>query len=539
MAYIVKKNIRGNIYYYEYESYRVDGKVKHRCVRYLGKSKDLQRKNDQPSIQDLEVLTSLDYGSVVALHTLAERLQLAQTIFDSTSKAGGAHIGKLVEIMVINRCLDPVSRNRLPDWYGKTALPIFLDLPAERVHPQLFYNAMNYLTDEAILEIQKKLYTKIDRLYGIDTSKLFYDLTSTYFEGNKCPLARYGYSRDKRRDKLQVNIGVTVARDGIPIMHDVYEGSTPDVTTVQDASIRLKTEFELDHPVIVVDRGMISTDNLNVMLDQGFEYIIARKMNSAERAVIQGIPDDEYEVGSVSNYSEDREIGLAERNVEGKRWIVCHNPQKSRDDTDFRQAMIDKTVKALKKIQKNCGKKNLKKKEEVYHRTYTALEKYGTEKLFGVDINSRGKPRLKFKLLEDEVENARKLDGKFILETSDSSLAPIEVVQAYHDRDVVEKFFQTLKDIVEVRPLYVYTERHVKAHVFVCVLSVMMLSLVKKILKEAGKEMTSMKALEILDGVKRVEFSQRDGTGRVVRTTKINQQQREIISILNVAPMGL
>jgi transposase len=539
MTYIVKKTIRGKTYYYEYESYRVDGKVKHRYVRYLGKSKDLRKKDDMPTINDLEVLTSLDYGSVAALHTLADRMRLSQTVYESTAKSAGAHIGKLVEIMVINRCLAPVSRNRLAEWYNKTALPIFLDIPAEKVHTQLFYNAMDYLDDDSILAIQKKLFTRINKLYGIDTSKLFYDLTSTYFEGNKCPLAKYGYSRDHRPDKPQINIGLTVAKDGMPIMHNVYEGSTQDVTTVQDASTQLKSEFELESPVIVVDRGMISAENLDTIRGLGFHYIIARKMLTTESATIQSISDDKYETVLLDNYSEQREIGVTERFVNKSRWIICHNIRKSEDDKVFRQSMIDKTMNALEKIRKKCGKGKLKKKEEVYHRTHTVLEKYDTEPFFDIQINSRGAPRLKFEFLEDNVEKAQRLDGKFILETSDPTLTPGEVVQAYHDRDVVEKFFQMLKDIVEIRPMHVYTERHVKAHVFVCVLAVMMLSLIRKILKESGKETTSIKALEILDGIKRVEFSQKDGTGTIVRTTKINGQQREIISILNVAPIGL
>ena len=102
----------------------------------------------------------------------------------------------------------------------------------------------------------------------------------------------------------------------------------------------------------------------------------------------------------------------------------------------------------------------------------------------------------------------------------------------------MSSFFQTLKDIVELRPTYVYTERHVKAHVFICILAVLLLSLIKKMLKETNKDLSSIKALQILDGIKRVELTV-DGKGTIVRTTQINNQQREIISILNVAPISL
>lgn len=539
MTYLVKKKIKGQTYYYEYESYRVGGKVKHRCVHYLGKSKDMRKKGELlfgPA--DITVHSSVDYGSVVSLYTLAERIRLSETIYNAAKKGGGEHIGKLVEIMVINRCIEPVSRNKLRDWYEKTALPVFMGIPPEKVHPQIFYNAMNYLTDETILKIQKELFQTVKRIYGIDTSAIFYDLTSTYFEGTKCPLGEFGYSTDNRPDKLQINISMGVDKDCIPITHDVYPGSVKDVTTVQDFAEKLKTEFGLESPIMVIDRGMISEENLDQLLELGYDYIVARKLGPLESKIVYSIPDTKYVRAMLSNYSEDRELWLGETRVDGKRWIICWNKNKAEDDKAFRETMIAKTIQGLGKVKKGCGKRHLKTKEQIYHKTYIILEKYKTKRFFGIKINEHGAPRLKFELVDKEIEKAERLDGKFILETSDPDLPPLEIARGYHDRDTVEKFFQALKDIVELRPTYVYTERHVKAHVFICILAVLLLSLIKKILKETNKDLSSIKALQLLDGIKRVEFTV-DGKGTIVRTTQINNQQREIISILNVAPIGL
>jgi len=537
MAYLVKKEIKGQIYYYEYESYRMNGKVKHRCVRYLGKSKDLGKSPSFPS--DIIVNSSLDYGSIVTLYILAERIGFSEAIYGATRKGGGKHLGKLIEIMVINRCIEPVSRHKLKDWYGNTALPILLNIPPAKVHPQLFYNAMNYLTDKAILQIQKELYKNVKRIYGIDASTVFYDMTSTYFEGTCCPLARFGHSTDHRPDKLQINIGMGVDKDCIPITHEIFDGSVRDVTTVKGFAKKLKSEFNIDASVVVIDRGMISKDNLDELEGQQYHYIVARKMGSKEKKIVQKISDDEYSREMLINYSDEREVFLKEKNVDGKRWIICLNKKKTDDDKAFRDAMINKTRKDLERIKKGCGKRKLKTKEQVYHAAYKAVERHDTKRYFAIEINKRGTPRLKFTLKEHEIENAGRLDGKYILETSTYDLSCIEVVQAYHDRDVVEKFFQMLKDIVGVRPAYVYTAQHVKAHVFICVLAVLLLSLLRKILRESGKDITSIKALEILDGIKRVEFSLKDRKAVVVRTTKFTDKQREIISILNIAPIGL
>jgi transposase len=538
MTYLVKKQIKGQTYYYEYESYRVKGTVKHRCVRYLGKSKNLGKKSSIPT--DIVVKNSLEYGSVVALYTLAERIGLSKIIYQATMKGGGKHIGKLAEIMVINRCLEPVSRNKLPGWYEKTVLPFLLDIPADKVHPQIFYNAMNYLTDEAILRIQKELYRNVKRIYGVDTSTIFYDLTSTYFEGTHCPLGKFGHSTDHRPDKLQINIGMGVDRDCIPITHDVFTGSIRDVTTVQGFAKKLKTEFNLDSPVVVIDRGMLSQKNLDELLSLRYHYIAARKMGARERLIVQETPDEGFTKAVVTTYSEEREIFLAEKMVGEKRWIFCWNKKKAEDDKMFRDRMIVRSRADLEKIRKGCGKRNLKTKEQVYHAMQNVIERDGTKRNLILEINKRGAPRLNFELNDEEIKKEKKLDGKFILETSEHNLSGIEIVQAYHTRDVVEKFFQMLKDIVELRPSYVYTEQHVKAHVFLCVLAVLLLSLLRKILKKAGKDtMTSVKALDILDGIKRVEFSLNEGKNIIIRTTTFTDTQRELISILNVGPLGL
>lgn len=537
MTYLVKKKIKGQIYYYEYESYRVGKKVKHRCVRYLGKSRNLGKRSSFPL--DVVVNSSLDYGPIVALHTLAERIGLPEIIYKATMKGGGNHIGKLIEIMTINRCVAPVSRNKLKDWYGKTVLPILLNVPSKKVHPQIFYNAMNYLTDKAILQIQKELYKNVERIYGVDTSTVFYDLTSTYFEGTCCPLASFGHSTDHRPDKLQINIGMGVDKDCIPIAHEIFKGSVRDVTTVRGFAKKLKSGFNLDAPIVVIDRGMISKGNLEHLQEQQYQYVVARKMGSNEKKVVQEISEEEYAREMLINYSDERKVFLKEKTVDGKRWIICWNKKKAEDDRNFRDLMISKTRQDLDKIKKGCGKRNLKKREQVYHAAYKVVEKYGTKGMFDIKINKRGTPRLKYESIDKEIEKASMVDGKYILETSNFDLTGIEIAQAYLNRDIVEKFFQMLKDIVGVRPTFVYTERHVKAHVFICVLAVLLLSLLRKILREAGKDMTSVKALEIIDGIKRVEFSLNGGKTVVIRTTKFTDKQREIISVLNVAPIGL
>lgn len=539
MAYIRAKKRNGKTYYYLVEGIREGGKVKQKVIRYLGTEKSLKVTPKDIAPPDISVHNSVDYGSIVALYTIAERIGLSNIIYECTGKGGGQHIGKLMEIMVVNRCMEPVSRNRLREWYETTALPILTNIPPEKLHPQIFYNAMDYLTDPAIMRIQKGLFKNVKRIYGIDTSKIFYDLTSTYFEGTACPIGEFGHTTDHRPDKRQINIGLGVDKDCMPIFHEVFSGSVRDVTTVQGFAEKLKEEFDIHAPIIVIDRGMISQDNLIKLLEMKYDYIVPRRMGSTEKQIVLNIPESEYKSHIITDITQKKELWITETKMDEKRLIVCWNKEKAKDDKAFREKMISNSEKALEKIKNGCGMRNLKTKEEVYHKTYSVLEKFNTVPYFEISINQRGAPRMKYDLSSTEVEKAERLDGKFILETSDVSLTLIEVVRCYRNRDVVEKFFQTLKDIVGLRPMYVYTERHVKAHVFICVMAVLLLSIVRKVLKESNKELTSIKALRILDGIKRIELSVIHRKGTIVRTTEFNDQQREIISLLNVAPIGL
>jgi len=412
MAFIRAKKRGDKTYYYLVEGKREGKKVKQKVIQYLGTSKDIKIGKEQVTADEIFVHNSLDYGPIVALHTLAERIGLSKAVYDATTKGGGQHIGKLIEIMVINRCIEPLSRNRLKGWYEKTALPILLAIPPEKIHPQIFYSAMNYLTDDAILRIQKEMYENVSRIYGIDTSTVFYDLTSTYFEGTKCPLSKFGYSTDHRPDKLQINVGIGVDADCIPITHEVFDGSVRDVTTVYQFAKKLKSEFGIENPIVVIDRGMISRENLTQLEGLRYHYIVARKMGVSEAKIVCKLPDDEFTKAMLTNYSEEREIFLVEQVVDGKRWMICWNKKKAEDDKGFRDTMIDRSTRKLEKVKKGCGKRNLKTKEQVYHAAYKVVEKHGTKRFFEIVINKRGAPRLKFQLKDDEIEKACRLDGK-------------------------------------------------------------------------------------------------------------------------------
>ena len=154
------------------------------------------------------------------------------------------------------------------------------------------------------------------------------------------------------------------------------------------------------------------------------------------------------------------------------------------------------------------------------------------------DGKQRGRPRLSWEVEQEAGKEAAKVEGKAMFERTRAAeeLSAAAVARAYRDRDTVEKFMESIKDTANLRPHYVYTEKHVRARVFICVLSVLLISTLQLELEEAGKEMTGMKALETLRGVRRVEFSTESDDAVVVKTTELSNEQEELAHIFDFGP---
>ena len=143
--------------------------------------------------------------------------------------------------------------------------------------------------EETTIPIQKEIYDKITQTYGIKTEKIYYDITSSYFEGKSCPLAKYGYNRDGINGKVQIVMGLVVDQDGILITHSVHPGNTADVKTVDSMNKRLRNTFGIENSTLVVDRGMISTKNVK-QLDLNMQsYVFALRLQNQEKNMLSAI----------------------------------------------------------------------------------------------------------------------------------------------------------------------------------------------------------------------------------------------------------
>jgi len=226
--------------------------------------------------------------------------------------------------MVINRCIEPLSKLGITRWVSTTCykeLQEFSQLPLD---VNYFYRSMDYLI-EIKDELEKSIYERLQNLFSINVKLTFYDITSSFFYGDECPLAEFGYSRDKRSDCEQIVVGVVTSYEGYPIKHYVFKGSTTDSTTVVEVVEDLKRSYHIDETIFVGDRGMITRLNLDTLTDLGYDYIMGVKLH--QDSLFQMLVEQDKIDWEAANFDEQKKLKLLEYTVSVKEFLLWKTKQ--------------------------------------------------------------------------------------------------------------------------------------------------------------------------------------------------------------------
>ena len=236
--------------------------------------------------EQLEILESLEYGSIILWRALWKKMRLSRLIVDCIHRKENRisiDVSKYVEMMVINRCMNPLSKLGTSRWRKTTCYSVMKDYAELPEEVEYFYRSMDYLL-KAKDDIEKAIFHQLRNLFSINVRLTFYDITSTFFSADSCPLAFNGMSWDKRPDKTPIVIGVVTSYEGYPLKHYVFEGNTKDETTVGQVVRNLKREFTIEETTFVGDRGMITRLNLEQIENEQFDDIMGVKHRQNEMA---------------------------------------------------------------------------------------------------------------------------------------------------------------------------------------------------------------------------------------------------------------
>lgn len=406
-----------------------------------------------------------------------------------------------LQLMVANRLVSPRSKLGVHDWAERVAVPA-----AEQVgQVHRYYRALDDLL--AVKQpLEEELWNATKSLFNLELDLVFYDLTSTYFEGSGPDDAAYGYSRDHRPDLKQVVVALACDQHGFPIAHEVLAGNRADVTTVLAMVDSLHQRFTIRRCVFVADSGMVSIDNLAALDTAGYGYVVSVKRNKLPGMDdLLAVPLEQYQpVGHGLT------IRAAEADAQGRRLVCCYSAVRADEQRQIREARVQRAMTALLRLRASVKAGHLKAPEKIIaraarHVTLAKASRYLTYRV------SAG--RFIFRRNRDLLHRLQANDGKYFLLASTAkgasgdvtALEPGEIVDAYYTLQEVERAFRDLKDFLKLRPIYHWNEGRVKAHIFACVLAYLLEKALGAHLQQAGLPLSARQALDQLSTVHVVE----------------------------------
>jgi len=537
------------------ESYRKKGKIKQKVIANLGNvailRKDikqivnglLQKTGEKPLIfaDDLRNEATLEYGVGYVADLMWQELGLEELINEVLKKKKTElDYGKWIKIMVVNKLSDPSSKLGIFEWLSGVWWPKHgfsekvLETSTEEEEKEKiakkevmkFYRGLDYLLDMKE-EIENHLYCRFRDLFSMEVDLIFYDLTSSYFEG-KGPkeLACLGYSRDNEPGKPQIVIGLIMC-NGLPIGHEIFEGNKVDKKTVKEVISKLKNQFKISRCIFVGDRGLISKENLETLeATEGFESILAlrKRRNKEVKEIFGGKPLIYCRIKDDLEYRE-----VAGR--DGLRYIVCRNPEMAVEQRENRRVDMAEIERQLKELKIKVSARKKPSLKTIVKQIEEILSHRHGQRLYRYKIDEK-KRTFEYFQKEEEISLEEKLDGVYILRTYEKDLIPEEIIDAYKDLSDVERAFRNIKTPLELCPFFHYKEERVKSHVLICVLAYILQKVMEKILRKAGIKLTGDKAFRLLKqmGVAVMKV----GEEYYAYTSEPTYMQRKILSTLKM-----
>jgi transposase len=563
-----------------------------------------------------EMIESLEHGAIVFWQKIWDKLSLSEMIkklITLQDKRVTLGVAKYIQMMTINRCIDPLSKLAVTRWIETTCYKQMKGYTDLSLEVEYFYRSMDQLL-KIKDELELALFKKLETLFSVNVKLTFYDITSSFFYTNNCPIGANGHSRDSRPDKEQIVIGVVTSWEGYPIKHYVFCGNTKDETTVKEVVKKLRAEYCIEETTFVGDRGMITKLNLDRIEEEGFGYIMGVKLRQDEicemvfsdlnqedfeeykdlkiwekkirikeflvwkaekilmESGVRGL-DEQYkilreQIMALSNdkpptYKTYKKIlqGIAEeidpkicqkvfrlikkyygRYEDELRYVVCLNAERKDIARQRRQEYVSKISTELDKVfSEGKGDQGFIKVEKSINTIFEGYRgKY--KKFFEIRRDEANKKASGYRLNQEEIEKEKQLDGIFVLLTSRMDVPKSKVVESYKSLQEVEILFDDLKNFVDIRPIRHWLEERVRAHVFICILA-LLLKRIFEIHYLGGKSVTE--PLEQIYKSKlikyKVRFSEREGRSKVlVKVTNTTPEQMKYFTMVGIKnPMGL
>jgi transposase len=494
-------------------AYRENGKNRKKIIYKLGKLTEEEvirwrslltgiKKADAivTTADNLKVVEHFAYLDVAVANAIWNYWQLDEVVKNNGRR--DVSISTIARILTVNRCIDPVSKSQTPEWVSQTALTWILDIDKKLVNASRIFRELENIEShkEAISE---HIFNLLSRRNPGAMNSVFYDLSSTTFSGTRCVLMKWGHCKEGYRN--HVVLAIVVNEDGLPFYWEVLPGGTADATTIVWLADRLRNRFRTNNTTLVFDRGMVSDDNLTLLENEDPEI---KYISAMDKSQIRGITNGDFSV--VSNFNAEnvekeihkltdftklndntyyREVKVEE----GRRYILCFNPQLFKDQRKARNQAIENFKLFISNLNAELqDAKKSRQRKATNNKFKHGIKKYKLANFVNVILKIkyviREKPdgtRQKIRTYHGTAtvdkknkQVAGELDGFWLLVTNHTeregdlyNVSAQQAITPYRDKVVIESAFRDIKSFVQVAPVRVWTENHVKAHYTICVLS--------------------------------------------------------------------
>lgn len=449
-------------------SYREGNQVKSRTVANLSSLPDhlvevlrLGLKGEAVGLaaEQMELMLARPHGHVAAVVGTMRELGFERLFATRKSREKDIALA-----LVAGRVLHPGSKlslSRLLDG-GSRASTLGEVLGVEGADENELYGAMDWLVAR-----QSKIEDALAKRHLTNGCLVLYDVSSSYFEGKSCPLARFGYSRDHRKDRLQITYGLLCNSEGCPVAVEVFDGATNDHQTVGSQIQKLKERFGLEHVVLVGDRGMVSETTIRKELEPlGLDWITALKGGTVRKlAEAKIITPSLFDMGQVAE--------IQHPDFPGERLVACFNPFTKERNMRRREDLLQATEQLLIKVYDATmrPRKPLTGKGEIGIAAGKVLARTGMGKYFRLTIEE---DRLIWERRRALITEEDALDGIYVIRTKVpiDQMSTTQTRVAYQSLSKVERAFRSLKAIdLQIRPIHHHLEDRVRAHIFLCMLA--------------------------------------------------------------------
>lgn len=446
-------------------SYREGGKVKNETVGNLshlpvhvidGIRAMLAGRSLVDLDEQLSIERSLPHGHVAAVLGVLRDLDLERLLGRERCRERD-----LVVAMVCQRLIGPGSKLSATRRFAQTTLGEELGLGA--VSEAELLAAMDWLLDR-----QPRIEKTLAKRHLAGEGFMLYDLSSSYVEGRCCPLAMRGYSRDGRQGTAQINYGLTCSPEGRPVAICVHEGNTQDQQTLPGAVAAVRERFGVSDVVVVSDRGMLTKAHAAALTEAGVDFVSALKSAQIKKLVDAG--DLQLSLFDEQNLAE---ISSAE--FPGERLVVCRNPAVAAERARKRSELLAATETELDKVRAMVtGQRGTLRSADagkIGARAGKVVNKFKVAKHFELEIADGA---FSYQRKTDQIAAEAALDGLYVIRTTCQTAklqSPAAVVRTYKQLKMAERAFRTMKDQIEIRPIYHHLEDRVRAHAFLCMLA--------------------------------------------------------------------